>query len=123
MHVLQALEHLVDDILLMDVFEDVSSNDGVKIRVHKVEDEVNVAIIFSSDDVLKSDNILVAGQFLQENDLTEGALGVSGILEGVEVFLERDDFLGALVDCLPDNSVGALSYTMTVNMQFKESAT
>jgi hypothetical protein len=50
-------------------------------------------------------------------------LGVGGILEGVEVFLERDDFLGAFVDCLPDNSVGALSYTMTVNMQFKESAT
>jgi hypothetical protein len=38
MHVLQALENLVDDILLMDVFEDVSSNDGVKIGVHKVED-------------------------------------------------------------------------------------
>jgi hypothetical protein len=48
----------------MDVFEDVSSNDGVKIGVHKVEDEVNVAIVFSSDDVLKSDNVLVTGQFL-----------------------------------------------------------
>jgi hypothetical protein len=65
----------------------------------------------------------VTDQFLQENDLTKGALSVSGILEGVEVFLERDDFLCALVDCLPDNSVGALSCTMTVNMQFKESAT
>ena len=64
MHVLQALENLVDDILLMDVFEDVSSNDGVKIGVHKVEDEVNVAIVFSSDNILKSDNVLVTGQFL-----------------------------------------------------------
>ena len=106
----------------MDVFKDVGSNDGVEVGVHEVKHQINVAIVFSSNNVLKSDDVFVAGKFLEEDNLTECTLGVSGILEGVEVFFERDDFLCALVDGLPDNSVGALSYTMTVNMQFTESA-
>ena len=109
MHVLQALKHLIDDILLVDVFEDIGTDDGVEIGIHKVEDEVDVTIVFSSDHVLKADDVLVTGQLLEEDDLTEGALGVGGVLEGVEVLLQRDDFFGALVNGLPDNAVSALT--------------
>lgn len=119
MHILQALKHLIDDILLVDVFEDIGTDDGVEVGIHKVEDEVDVAIVFSSDHVLKADDVLVTRQFLEEDDLTEGALGVGGVLEGVEVLLQRDNLLGALVDGLPDNAVSALTYKGTVNMQFE----
>lgn len=109
MHVLQALQHLIDDILLVDVFEDVGADDGVEVGVHEVEDEVDVTIVFSSDHILKADDVFVARQFLEEDDLTEGALRVGGVLEGVEVLLQRDDFFGALVNGLPDYAVSALT--------------
>ena len=61
MHVLQALEYLVHNVLLMDVLEDVGTDDRVQIGVHEVEHEVDIAIIFSSDHILQPDNVLVTG--------------------------------------------------------------
>ena len=103
--ILEALEILVDYILLVDVFQDVSPNHSVQVRVHEVEHQVDVAIIFSSNYILQPDYVLMAGQLLKENDLAECSLGVSCVLEGVEVFLERNDFFGTFVDSLPDNTV------------------
>ena len=113
MHVLQAFQDLVDDVLLVDIFEDVGTDDSVKISVHKVEDEVNVTIVFSADYVLKANNVLVTSQLLQEDDLAERALRVSSVLESVEVLLEGDNLFGALVDGLPHDTVRSLSYRQT----------
>ena len=113
MHVLQAFQDLVDYVLLVDIFEDVGTDDSVKISVHKVEDEVNVTIVFSADYVLKANNVLVTSQLLQEDDLAERALRVSSVLESVEVLLEGDNLFGALVDGLPHDTVRSLSYRQT----------
>lgn len=113
MHVLQAFQDLVDDVLLVDIFEDVGTDDSVKISVHEVEDEVNVTIVFSADYVLKANNVLVTSQLLQEDDLAERALRISGVLESVEVLLEGDNLFGALVDGLPHDTVRSLSYRQT----------
>ena len=113
MHVLQAFQDLVDDVLLVDIFEDVGTDDSVKISVHEVEDEVNVTIVFSADYVLKANNVLVTSQLLQEDDLAERALRVSSVLESVEVLLEGDNLFGALVDGLPHDTVRSLSYRQT----------
>ena len=59
MHVLQALEYLIDDILLVDVFKDVSSDDCMQVRVHEVKDQVDVPVVFSSDHILQSDDVLM----------------------------------------------------------------
>ena len=112
-HVLQAFQDLVDYVLLVDIFEDVGTDDSVKISVHKVEDEVNVTIVFSADYVLKANNVLVTSQLLQEDDLAERALRVSSVLESVEVLLEGDNLFGALVDGLPHDTVRSLSYRQT----------
>ena len=112
-HVLQAFQDLVDDVLLVDIFEDVGTDDSVKISVHEVEDEVNVTIVFSADYVLKANNVLVTSQLLQEDDLAERALRISGVLESVEVLLEGDNLFGALVDGLPHDTVRSLSYRQT----------
>ena len=113
MHVLQALQDLVDDVLLVDIFEDVGTDDSVKISVHEVEDEVDISVVFCADYVLQANNVLVASQLLQEDDLAERALRVSSVLESVEVLLEGDDLLGALVDGLPHDTVRSLSYRQT----------
>jgi len=93
----------------VDVFEDVGTDDGVQVGVHEVEHEVDVTIVLSADHVLKTDYVFVPSQLLQEDDLAEGALSIRGVLESVEVLFERDDFLGALVNRLPDDAVGSLT--------------
>ena len=64
MHVFQAFEYLVDNVLLVDVFKDVGANHCVQVRVHEVKDEVDVAIVLSSDYVLKADDVFMSRQFL-----------------------------------------------------------
>ena len=108
-HVLQALQDLIDDILLVDVFEDVGSDDGVEVSVHEVEHQVDVSVIFRPDHILKTNDVLVSGEFLKENDLSEGALGIGGVLERVKVLLECYDFLGTLVNRLPYNTISTLT--------------
>jgi len=108
-HVLEALEALVDDVLLVDIFQNVGSDDGVQVGVHEVEHEVDISIVLSSDYVLQPYNVFVTIKFLQENNLSEGTLGISRVLEGVEVLLESDDLLSSFVDCFPDNTVGTLA--------------
>ena len=60
-HVLQTFKHLVDDILLVDVFQDVGSDNCMKVCVHEVEHEVDVFVILCSDHVLQSNDIFMAG--------------------------------------------------------------
>ena len=88
MHELQALQVLVDDVLLVDVLEDVSSDDGMQVSIHEVKDQVNITIVFGSNHILKSDYVLVACQFLQEDNLAKSSLRISSILESVKVLLE-----------------------------------
>ena len=87
MHVLETLEALVDDVLFVDIFQDVGSNNRVQISVHKVEHKVNISIVLRTNHILKSNNVLVSIQFLQKYYFTESPLGVSCILESIEVFL------------------------------------
>ena len=108
-HILQTLEHLVDDVLLMDILENICSDDCVEVSIHEVEYQVDIPVILSSDDILEANNIFVTNKLLEENNLPKGSLGISSILEGVKVFLQCDDLLGTFIDCFPDDTVSALS--------------
>jgi len=110
MHELKTFQVLVDDVLLVDVFEDVGSNDSMQVSVHEVEDEIYIAIVFSSDHVLKSDYILMAGQFLQKDNFAKSSLSICCVLECVKILFEGNNFLGSLINCLPDDTVSSLSY-------------
>lgn len=121
MHVLEAFEYLVDNVLLVDILEDVCTNHSVQISVHKVEHQVDVAVIFSTHHILESDDVFVTGEFLQENDLAEGTLSIRRILESIEVLLQRNNLLRPLVNCLPDNTVSSLSYSPKLTSQLPKS--
>jgi hypothetical protein len=45
----------------MNVFEDIRSNDGVQISIHKIEHQINVTVVFCADHILKADNVFVSG--------------------------------------------------------------
>ena len=116
MHVLQAFQVLVDDVLLVDVFEDIGSDNSMQVSIHEVEDEVDIAIVLRANHILKPNNVLVTRQLLQKDDFTERALRICCILESVEILLQSDNLLGTLVNCLPDNTIGSLTYRQ-INVQ------
>lgn len=113
MHVLKALEYLVNDVLLMDILKDIGADDRMQVSVHEVEHEVDVAIIFSSDHILQPNDVFVTGKLLQKYDLTEGTLGISCVLESIEVLFKCDDLFCPLVDGLPNDTVRSLTCTHT----------
>lgn len=120
MHVLEAFQALVNNVLLVNIFQDIGSDHCVQVGVHKVEYQVDVAIILGSHHILQSNNVFVAGQFLQEDDLTEGALGVCCVLEGIEVLFERHNLLGPLVNSFPHDTVSSLAYRIVITLDWRQ---
>lgn len=69
MHVLNPFQHLVHDILFVDIFHDSCTDNGMEISLHKVKYEVNVFGTLGFDYVEETDNIRVTVELLQKNDL------------------------------------------------------
>ena len=109
MHILQALKALVNNVLLVDVLENIGPNDSLLVRVHEVKIEINIPVILSLNHILKPNDILVPIQLLQEHHLSESPLSVSRILESVKILFQRDNFLGSLINGLPDNAIRTLA--------------
>lgn len=82
----------------------------MKICIHKVKNQVDVSVVLCSDDILKSNDVFVTCQLLQENDLSECPLGICSILECIEILLQCYDVLGFFINGLPDNSISSLTY-------------
>ena len=64
MHVLDSLKNssikrkvLIKHIFFMNIFHNVSSDDGVKIRFHKIKNEINIFVILCFKDVLQRNDI------------------------------------------------------------------
>mmetsp|Transcript_53348 Transcript_53348/g.108529 ORF Transcript_53348/g.108529 Transcript_53348/m.108529 type:complete len:356 (+) Transcript_53348:57-1124(+) len=108
-HVVQRLQQLVAHILLVDVLQDVGADDVVQIRFHIVEHKVDVLVVLRTDNVQQPDDVVVATELLEVHDLTERALGVRGVAEGVEALLERYRVAGTAVHGFPHNAVGPLA--------------
>ena len=45
--VLEGLERLVDDELLVHRLQDVRAEDRVQVRLHEIEDQVDIPVVFS----------------------------------------------------------------------------
>lgn len=114
MHKLQTLEHLVNDVLLMDILKDVCSYHSMKIGVHEIEHQIDVTVVLSSDHILEADDVFVTRQLLQENNFSECSLRISCILKCIKILLESHDILGLFVDGFPHDTIGSLSYKQTV---------
>lgn len=53
MHVLERPEKLVHDVGLVDIFQDVSSDDSMQVCFHVIKDQVDVLVILSLKHILK----------------------------------------------------------------------
>lgn len=109
MHIFDGSQQLVDDVLLVNFFEDFCTNDRVEICLHVVEDEVDVFVVVGLQDVHQLDDILMAIQLLQKHDFSESSLSICSILEGIEDLLQRHCGIRASVCALPHDAVRAFA--------------
>lgn len=105
MQILECLGQLVYDEADMDVLEYALRNDVMQVCLHELKQQINVLVVVSADSVHQFDNVGVV-QLLEDLDFAVGALGVGGVLEGIEDLLESEDALGGLLLDLPDVAVG-----------------
>jgi len=52
MHVFQTFEALVNNVLFMNIFKDIGTDNSVQVRIHEIEDKVDISIIFGTNRIL-----------------------------------------------------------------------
>ena len=98
MQVVKSEQQLIDNILLMDLLE-CSFVDGViDIRVHELEDQVNVSFRHRGHNLEQLDNVGVL-YLLEDGDFPEGALRICRMLEGFKHLLQRKGLASPVVSC------------------------
>ena len=50
-HILEGSEDLVHDVLLVDLFQDVGSDDSVQVGLHVLKNKVDVAVVLSLQNI------------------------------------------------------------------------
>lgn len=94
----------------MYLFEDVSFLDDVmEVGLHELEDQVQVLVVGSPVHVQQPNDVGVAAELFEKDNLPEGALGVSTVAEGVEDLLDGHRAARLAVRGLPDDPVGPLT--------------
>ena len=102
--VLHALENLVHNVAVMQIFEDLLSDSVVEISLHEFEYQIEIFVILGPNDIVHFDDVGV-GQFMQIYDLAIGSLGVDRVLKGIEYFFQGQGLVCFAVDDLPNVSV------------------
>ena len=79
----------------MNILQNASfPNDMMQIRVHELEDQIQIVIVVSPMDVEQLDDVRVVAELPEEDDFSEGALGVRTVAEGVVDALDGHDATG-----------------------------
>ena len=76
----------------------------MKIGFHELENQVDVFVILSSENVVEFDDVRVV-HFVQESNLSKSSLGVSRMLERIKDLLESNRGFCLSVDGFPDMAV------------------
>ena len=98
MQVVKPKQQLIDNILLMDLLE-CSFVDGViDIRVHELEDQVNVSFRHRRHHLEQLDDVGVL-YLLEDGDFPEGALRICRMLEGFKHLLQRKGLISPVISC------------------------
>ena len=104
MEVLECFSHLIDDVADVNIFEDVFGYDVVEVSFYELEDQIHIFIIISFDGFVQFDDVGVL-DLTQDFDLSVGALGISGVLEGIEDLFQGVCFFGVFFLDFPDMAV------------------
>lgn len=109
--ILEGLGKLIDYESDVHFLKDTLSYDVVQIRFHELENEVYVLVVVGLERLVESDDVGML-QLFEYFDFAVGALGVGGMLEGVEYFFKSVDPFTELVLYLPNVAVRSGSYLL-----------
>ena len=110
---------LIENVFFMNIFKNFGSNDSMQISLHEIKNKIDVFVILCSDEILQTNDVRVAIQLAQENNLAESPLGVSCILKSIEYLLDSNNIFSLLVNCFPDDSVCSFTQFLK-NLEFME---
>jgi hypothetical protein len=78
----------------------------MEVGFHELEDQVEVFVIVGFDDVVEFDDVGMV-EFVEEDNFSVGALGIGGVLEGIEYFFECEGFPSFFIIDFPNMSICA----------------
>ena len=108
MEVVNGLGDLINNEALVFFFQNILSYQRIEVDVHKLKDEVDVAFVLGFDYFLQGDDVRVL-DLIEEHDFAVRALGVSRVLERVEVLFQCVNCLVLFVDHFPYDAVSSAS--------------
>lgn len=82
----------------------------MKVSIHEIKHQIDITIVLCADNILQTDDVLMPCELLQEDNLSECALGISCILKSVKILLQGYDLFGLFVDRFPNDTICSLTY-------------
>ena len=105
MQVLNSFDQLINNVTIVEIFEDFLSNSIVEICFHELKDQVQIFIILGSNNSVQFYNIFTIN-LVKKDDFAIGTLSVSGVLKGIEYIFYSKEFTCFNLINFPDMSVG-----------------
>lgn len=104
---------LIDYILFVPLLKigalAVLTNECMEINVHMLKNQIDVLIVFGTNGLLQSYNIIVF-QLPKEHNLSISPLRISRVRKGIEIFLESLNHLSLTINDFPDMTIGSATY-------------
>ena len=113
--VFKGFEHLIKNINLVHLFQNIWPHNRMQICLHKLEHQVQVLLILGLDYSVKLDNIIMI-ELLKYRNFTVGPLGVNRITKCIEHLLKGITFMSSLLLYLPNMAVCATSHLLLENV-------
>ena len=112
MQVVQGLGNLVYDITLVLLAQQSLPNQSVQVDVHELEKDINVLFRVRSDHPPNLYYVRVL-QFLEEHYLSVSALGISGVLKSIKIFLEGIGLAVTTISYFPNDAIRTTANLLT----------
>ena len=91
MHELQSLYHLVDNVPVVGIFQYFLADGIMQIGLHVLKHEVQVLFVIGFHDAIQFYDVGVI-ELMEKDNFSVSSLCIGRVLEGVEYFLEGEDF-------------------------------
>lgn len=104
-----SFDKLIDDKSIVDIFEYFLPNSIMQISFHKFENQVEVFIIFSTNNIMQLDDIGMR-KLMQKNYFSKSPLSIGGMLESIKYFFESQSLSCLFIGSLPNMPISSTSH-------------
>ncbi|TNV74805.1 hypothetical protein FGO68_gene13371 [Halteria grandinella] len=102
MHVFDAFQNLIYNVLFVYFFKNICSDDCMQISFHVFKYQIYISIVFCSMNIVQSYDIMMI-QFIKEHNLSKCSLGICCILKSIKYFFQcYTGIFTSFIDCFPN---------------------